>query len=253
MMFKKFKIQNSKFVTLLLITILLGCAKKQMVAPPTTGPEEAYKKAMVYYEEKKYDKAIDALQKFIFNFPGSVYAADAQFYLAESQYAKRNYSQAMLEYDFLLRNFTTQRQEEVEYKLALSHYRTAPPYYKDQAPTVQAQERLEAFIAKYPKSQFLAEAEKALRATKEKLAQKEYEAARLYLRYDELNSALVYINYLLTTYPAADYTAQAQFLLAQYYERKKEIAKAVELYEALVKTDSSIKVKAQERLAKLKE
>lgn len=241
-----------KFEIIMLFAILLTCAKKQVLAPPT-DPTEAYEKAMVLYQTEKYDKAIDALQKFIFNFPGSVYAGDAQFYLAEANFKRKNYNQAMLEYDFLLHNFTSTHLEEAEYKYALCHYLTSPPFYKDQAPTVRAQELLETFIAEHPESPFRSDGLKVLKEIKEKLAQKEYEAARLYLRYDELPSALVYINYLKATYPDAKWTTRALFLLAQYYERRRETAKAIELYEELIKSESSIKSKAQERLAKLKE
>jgi outer membrane protein assembly factor BamD len=236
-----------------LIALFFACAKKPLLAPASTEPDEVFKKARAYYEVKNYAKAIDAFQKFIFSFPGSFYAGDAQFYLAESYFSKKNYSQAMIEYDFLVRNFTSTHREEAEYKYALCQYLTAPPYYKDQTQTMRAQELLTEFIADHPQSQFLPDARKTLARVRDRLAQKEYETARLYLRYDELTAALVYINYLEQTYPDADHTAQVKFLLARYYEGKQETAKAVELYQELVKTESSVKVQAEERLSKLKQ
>lgn len=235
-------------LALFIVSVLAGAKKPSTPAVPVDA-EGAYRQAMAWYEAKNYGRAIDALQKFIFNHPGSFYAGDAQFYLAESHYHKRDYNQAMVEYDFLIRNFTTGYREEAEFKYARCQYLTAPPYYKDQTQTVRAQELLVAFLEAHPGSPNAELARQTLAAVRERLARKEYATVKLYLAYDEVSAALVYIEYLTQVYPEADYTAQARFLLAQHYEKKKEQERAVELYRTLATGGSSVAARARERLA----
>ena len=63
---------------------------------PSANPDDAprYQAAFNLLKDGKYDKAIDAFQKFLSDFPASSLADNAQYWLGEAYYVNRNYPDA---------------------------------------------------------------------------------------------------------------------------------------------------------------
>lgn len=237
---------------LLLFGLLCACSRP-IILPP--DPELAFSEAQRALDAGRYDEAAKRFQQLIFNFPGSRYTADAQFYLAESYLLKKDYQQALLEYDFFVKNFpSSAHYPEAYYKLGLTHLRSAPPYYKDQAQTQKARELLGEFLDRFPDSPLVPQAQAALKEADNRLARKEFEAARLYLRYGELNSALRYLDYLESRFPEAEWTWRLKFLVAEHYRRSGMEMKAREVYQEIAGANSApsrLKGQARDRLEEL--
>ncbi len=204
-----------------------GCPKRAQIAPPLQDAQQAIDQASGDLEAKRYRQAEDRFTFIIFNFPGSRQASDAQYYLAEAYFRSGNYTQAQDEFDFYLKSFPNGRfQEDATYKLALSYLKSAPGHVRDQARALKAREIVEEFLQAYPDSPLRGQAEQLRADVAERLALKEFDAARLYYISGEYKSALVYYDYVLETYPAAQWPGPERYQLAVCLLETADSAKA---------------------------
>jgi len=230
------------FLAVLLALFFTACPKRQELNRPESAAQ-CLAQALKYKEAKKYPQAEDAFTYCIFNFPGSNEAADAQFHLADCYFESKNYSQAQSEFDFYLKNFPNGRyDEEAKFKLALASLRSAPDPNRDQTFTIQARELFAEFLEEYPESRFRAQAEEALREIGQRLAHKEFEAARLYFKTGEHKSALIYYEFIKDNYPDINWSAAERYRLAVCYINTGQAEKARPLLKEIIATDASPKL-----------
>ncbi|MBM3315994.1 outer membrane protein assembly factor BamD [candidate division WOR-3 bacterium] len=202
----------------LLLLLLAACAKRQQTPPPASA-EAAVAEGLDAMRARRFSLAEDRLTFVIFNYPGSLAASDAQFYLAEAYYESGDYTRAQTEYDFYIQNFPSGRfQEDAAFKLALANLRSAPGHTRDQTRVLRARELLDDFVDAYPASPLLPRAESARAAIRGRLAQREFEAARLYFRAGEYGSALVYYEYIRQAFSDSLWQPADRERLAACYE-----------------------------------
>lgn len=219
----------------LLLLAAAGCPKRAQVKPVSQDAQEALDKAIASLEARQYRQAEDQFTFIIFNFPGSRQASDAQYYLADDYFRSRDYMQAQSEFDFYLKSFPNGRfQEEATYKLAVSYLRSAPSHARDQARALKAQETINRFLEDYPDSPLRSDAEKLLGDIAERLALREFDAARIYFTSGEYKSALVYYDYVQQTYPAERWSGMERYRFAVSLLETADTAKAREVLSALV-------------------
>jgi outer membrane protein assembly factor BamD len=237
-----------------LLFVAAGCPKRATVLPPPQDAEIALEQAVANLEAGKYRQAEDALTFIIFNFPGSRQASDAQYFLAESYFRAKDYVQAQTEFDFYIKSFPNGRfQEEATYKLAQSYLESAPGRVRDQARALQAREIVDGFIETWPDSPLRAQAEQLRAQVDERLALKEFDAARLYGLSGEYKSALVYYQYILDTYPQAAWEGADRLRLGICYAETGSPDKARTVFEGIVAGDYEPETKelAKARLSRL--
>jgi len=204
-----------KLAFIVLMLGATGCPKRAQMAPPPQDAQQAIDQATGDLEARRFRQAEDRFTFVIFNFPGSRQASDAQYYLAEAYFRSADYIQAQDEFDFYLKSFPNGRfQEDANYKLALSYLKSAPGHVRDQARALKAREIVEEFLDAYPDSPLRSQAEQLRADVDERLALKEFDAARLYYISGEYKSALVYYDYVLKTYPAARWPGLERYQLA---------------------------------------
>lgn len=204
-----------RLALVLLVLAVAGCPKRQQVAPAPRDAQLALDQAVGELEAKRHRQAADQLTFIIFNFPGSRQASDAQYYLAETYFRGQDYFQAQSEFEFYLKSFPNGRfQEEAAYKLAASYLKSAPSRVRDQTRALRAREAIDRFLEDYPESPFRADAEQLRLEVAERLALREFDAARLYYTSGEYKSALVYYQYVDDTYPAARWPGMERYRFA---------------------------------------
>ncbi len=220
---------------ILLALAAAGCPKRAQLPPVRQDAQQAIDDATANLEAKRYRQAEDQFTFIIFNFPGSRQASDAQYYLAETYFRSNDYFQAQNEFDFYLKSFPNGRfQEEATYKLAVSYLRSAPSHVRDQSRALKAQEIINQFLETYPDSPLRPEAEKLLGDIAERLALREFDAARIYYTSGEYKSALVYYNYVDGTYPAERWPSVERYRFAVSLLGTADTAKAREVLSSLV-------------------
>jgi tol-pal system protein YbgF len=67
-----------------------------------TEEREAYQKAFNLLRQLQYDPATDAFKNFIKKYPKGRYAHIAQYWLGEASYARRDFKQAIVDYQLLI-------------------------------------------------------------------------------------------------------------------------------------------------------
>ncbi len=109
------------------------------------------------------------------------------------------------------------------------------------------------FLDSYPGSEFRAEADSVLALIEQRLARREFDAARLYFRSGEYRSALVYYEYVLARYPQAGWTGQDRLQLGVAYAETGALDKARVVFEQIVagSYDKGIQQQARNRLARM--
>ena len=108
---------------------------------------------------------------------------------------------------------------------AYCYYLDSPIYSLDQDNTTKAIEALQYFITLYPKSDRVAEAGKLIQNLRDKLEQKSYENAKLYLTISDYQAAVISFNNTLRDYPDTRYAEEIEFLIikAQYLYAKNSL------------------------------
>jgi outer membrane protein assembly factor BamD len=242
-----------RLVFILLVLAAAGCPKRAQRPSVPQDAQQAIDQATASLEARRYSQAEGQFTFIIFNFPGSRQASDAQYYLAETYFRRKDYLQAQDEFDFYLKNFPNGRfQEEATYKLAVSYLRSAPSHVRDQARALKARETIDQFLETYPDSPLRPEAEQLLGEIGERLALREFDAARIYYTSGEFKSALVYYDYVNGTYPAEQWPDIERYRFAVSLLETADTTKAREVLSALVtgSCEPAVKKLAQTALAR---
>jgi outer membrane protein assembly factor BamD len=240
-------------VSCLLFIGLLSCAKKQTVEI-ITSPEQEFSRAMDLLIAKKYINAVEAFQNLVFNYPGSTYGADAQFYLAETYFRKKDYQSAIPEFEFFINSFPgNQHLEEAYYKYALSYFNLAPSVAKDQSMLAKTIEILTGLQEKFPETKYSAEITDLGKKVAERYAEKNYDIGKLYYDGGEYLSARTYLDNVILEYPETKWANWSKYLIGQICEKTDSIPQAINLYQSLVadSTDTELRNLAQDRLQQL--
>jgi outer membrane protein assembly factor BamD len=232
---------------LLVLLAVTGCPKRQQLARPGNAAD-ALEYALGLLEAKQYASAEEALTYVIFNFPGSRQASDAQYFLAESYYRRRDFEQSRTEYDFYLKSFPNGRyQEEATYKLGLSWFNSAPSGARDKSGLKAARETLRDFLALYPESELVPEVNDALDRIERRFTDEEFATARLYYKAGEYRAALVYLEYIAGRFDPARWDAADRLRYAVSLFETGRTDEAGEQLEALLVADSPDDIKRAAR------
>jgi outer membrane protein assembly factor BamD len=231
-------------IIILLLTVASACSNKRHIRTGDTL-EVAFEKANAFYERGRFTDAARSFETVLSIGRGSEIAQESQFLLAMSYYSNREFLISASEFRRYATNFPrSDRRVEAEFKEALSYFRLSPRYKLDQSDTYRAIELMQLFIGRYPGSDEAIEAAGYIDVMRNKLAQKEFEAAELYIRVEQYQAAAVYYGLTLDRFPETVWAERALARQIQAYilfaensieERQEErFRKALNSYETYV-------------------
>ncbi|MFQ5608501.1 MAG: outer membrane protein assembly factor BamD [Candidatus Zixiibacteriota bacterium] len=230
---------------LILATLALPGAVAVSLASCGGGPgerasdaEEQLRIARKLYDEKKYFRSAEEFQKVIYNFPGSNLVDTAQYYLSLSYMDDEQFELAAVEFDRLIKNYPRSPYAvESRYRIGYCFFRSAPRHYGlDQTELKRAMRLLEDFVLDFPESEFVPEARESLMYARNRLAQKDYKAAMVYVHMRAYASAELYFQRVLDEYGGTEFGRESLYEMAriQYkMERWDKAAQAANTYIAL--------------------
>ncbi len=117
----------------------------QQTASTSSGmsDEESYSEAFNLLKLGKHDLSVSKFRSFLVNHPSSQYADNAQYWLGEAFYAKRDFAAAVREYKLLLSEYPDSgKTSHAQLKLGYS--------YNEMGENDFAQGELEDLISRYP-------------------------------------------------------------------------------------------------------
>lgn len=212
------KAMQYKFLFILGISLIFSACKNDTLIKRGDSIDVAYNKALALYENEKYVDAADAFETVTRLARGTDYGQDAQYYLAESYFNSRQYLLAASEYDRYITYYPNDnRRPEMEFKAAMCYYHQSPRYKLDQTPTRTAIERFQLFNNRYPDSELVTESAERINELRNKLAQKQYDAARFYIRTERFSAGLIYLDLTVDQYPESEWAEKAMVLQVRTY------------------------------------
>jgi outer membrane protein assembly factor BamD len=221
--------KNNILLSLCILLVALACTSPPPVGMPDA--EDQFLLAQEKYDDRKFEEARLEFQKLIWNYPGSDYIDDAQYYLAECYRNQEDYPTAIVEYGRLLHNYSQSPfAPAAQYHLAQCYYEQSLPASLDQNFTEKAIQELQIFLEEYPQSELTSQAEDLLLRARTKLAKKGYDNARLYLKMDSYQAAIIYLQEILEAYGDTKWAVDAQYLLGECYRHLEKWQQALDAY-----------------------
>lgn len=194
------------FVTL----FLFACSSTEDTTNMT--PEERLAYAIRLYQDKDSEEAVKEFESLILQYPGSSIVDDAQYYLAMTRFQREEYILAAYQFSKLIKGMpSSEFLADAQYMLANCYYELSPDFPLDQQYTKKAIEEFQVFIDFFPLNEKAAEAETKIKELNEKLARKEYDTARIYVKLEYYNAAIKYYDNVLEVYHDTKYAPLALY------------------------------------------
>lgn len=220
---------NGAFPRVLSVALLLaltGCPKE---LPQDAPADELYRIGLERFERRDWTKAIEALQRFLFQDPGHQKADSAQYLIGESYFQQKQYLTAANEFLRLAQNRPAgPLADNARYRACEAYYELSPRPELDQEYTEEAIDQCHSVVLLYPQSPLAPEAAERRRELADKLARKYYMNAMYYYKRRAYDSALVYLKHLVATYPGSSVEPDALLTLYETYSRLGYVDEAEE-------------------------
>ncbi len=194
-----------------------------------------YEKALEYYDREDYFKALNLFDQVIPFYRGNQEAEDIAYKYGYAYYHQKEYIMASYYFDRFAKTYPrTERAEECMFMVPYCKYLDSPKYKLDQTNTQQAINDFQLFVNAYPTSSRVEECNQLIDELRIKLQKKEFEIAKLYLKMEKYEAAVVSFDNLLLDYPDTQYREDAMFYSIKsyyYYAHKSVRSKKIERYQ----------------------
>lgn len=226
---------SSIFFTL---TIFSGCASSDSAKKTHTQfCKEKFDKAEELYKKEKYGRVIDKLEEIMSYCAGTGYLEQTSFLLAETYFNLEEWIDARGEYGSFITNFPgSPFVETAEFKKAIASFNMEFRVSRDEANTTIAMKDFERYLSNHPDTPLRDSINYYYGLLVERMAEKEFQTARLYLRMDKPQAAVIYFKEFLETYQQSKRRKESLFLISQAYTDLDQFDAARE-YLALAKQE----------------
>jgi outer membrane protein assembly factor BamD len=198
---------------ILCATVFTGCKSKFEKLKASTDVTKKYQEAIRLYNNKDYAKALILFDDLVQRYRGRAEAEDLYYYYAYSNYKLKDYLSARYHFKTFAETYpTSSRAEECRFMAAYCFYQDSPIYSLDQENTYKAIEALQLFINLYPKSTRVAEASKLIQDLRDKLEEKSFANANLFLIIGDYQAAVISFRNSILDFPDTKYAEEMDFL-----------------------------------------
>lgn len=188
--------------------------------------EDKFAYAKKLYDNEDYQEAVNEFANIILQYPGNQVVDDAQFYLGQTRFKRKEYILAGYEYSKLIKNMPASTHvPEAQFMLADCYYELSPDFTLDQRYTKNAVKEFQSFIDFFPTNEKVPDAEVKIQELNDKLAHKEFNTAYIYEKLEDYKASLIYYNNVIDIYHDTKYAPMAMYNKIQvlvYRNRKAE-------------------------------
>lgn len=220
-----------------------SCSKYQQLLKSNDN-EKKYQKALLYYEDEEYNRALQLFDQIIPVYRGTEKAEKIQYRYAYAYYNQEDYILASYYFKKFTKNFpNSEHAKECAYMAAYCKYLDSPKYSLDQTNTFEAIDELQLFINRYPNSERVDKCNELIDELRSKLEKKYFNIAKLYLQMSDYKAAIFAFDNVIEDYPDTEYREEILYLKVkanfQYAEKSIEQKKeeryinTIEAYETL--------------------
>ncbi|RZJ70199.1 outer membrane protein assembly factor BamD [Flavobacterium sp.] len=253
-----------RFLILILASAFAVSCSEYQKALKSEDSGVKYAQAEKKYEQGKYSKAIRLFEQLAPNYKGKPQAEKMFYMFAQSYYKTEQYYLSGYQFETFAAGYPrSEKAEEAAYLSAKSYAKLSSRYSLDQTDTDKAVDKLQAFIDKYPDSEYLKEANETMKGLREKLEKKAYEIAYGYNKISDYKSAITAFDNFVADFPGTIYKEKALYYrLDSTYKlainsipakMEERLNQAKGAYSTLLKAypESAYRKDAEEMLAKI--
>jgi outer membrane protein assembly factor BamD len=236
-------------VALTLVTAApTGCATSDDATKPVTyslTAKQNFEKGLAELKDENWAEAQKYFQFVKQKYPFSKYAVLAELKLADTLFAKGEYTEAIDAYKTFTRLHPTHDQVEdgyVAFKIGQSYFKDMPDdifllppsYEKDQSAVTDALRELSDFGRKFSDSKYVKQADGLRRQVLQRLVDHEVYVARFYLNSDHPNAAALRLEGAVRRYPGSGREPELLYALGETYLQMDDPLRAKETFQRVV-------------------
>lgn len=208
-----------------MLTIILLCSCGSGESINYRDPESIFKAGIAALNDNDYFEAQKMFDIIRLQYGTTQYADDAQFYLAEMNFKKKDFVIAAFNYSMVLRNYpSSDYAKRALYNSALCYNELSPPPDRDQEYTRKAIQAFSEFQTVYPNDSLSIESSKNIILLRNKLGEREYNTALIYRKLFSWKAAIVYYDTVIEEFTDTEYYEPA-------YLGKIEVLKELRRYD----------------------
>jgi outer membrane protein assembly factor BamD len=207
--------------------MIISCASNKFSGNLTEQCVAEYKVAEEKFKAGKFWKARDELTEILQHCTGTGVMEDSHFLLAESHFRLKDWLEARAEYSSFVNFFPgSPYAETAAYRRAIASYNLSYKDSRDRTNTTYAIRDFNRFEAEFPSSVLMDSAYIYLDSLNNRVAENDFQIARLYSRMGEPGAAAIYLKALLNEYPKSPRGRDAIVLLINSYIKMNEFSAA---------------------------
>lgn len=181
--------------------------------------------AFYFYKRGAYEKAGFLFEELMRLSRGGNRGPEYLYHYAYSKYKQGLFIAASFYFDQFTQQYSNHAyMEECAFMKAYCFYQQADPYYLDQTYTNKAMEEFQVFVNLYPLSNKVTEANDLTQDLRERIALKEYEQAKLYLKIENYKAATEAFAVFMQQYPDSRYREESHFLKVESALKLAEVS-----------------------------
>jgi outer membrane protein assembly factor BamD len=215
------------------IAILSSCGNKKNFE--NASAYDVFVQAKAYFDDEDYLEAQKLFDMIKLQYPASQFADDAQFYLAETNFARGEYILAAFNFGTIRRVYpNSEFAKDALYKKAMCFYELSPSYDRDQEYTMQAINALTEFQIIYGTDSLTKVCNDYIDELREKLGRRDYSIAYMYQKIYYYEAALIYYDSVIENFADTKYYENAFFgkIDVLYLMRRyEECASVIDAYQ----------------------
>jgi outer membrane protein assembly factor BamD len=201
-----------------LAALLNACSSDRGKLSHTEFCKNKYDAAAELFKKQKYGRAQDKLEEILSLCAGTGYMEQSQFLLAESYFNLEEWIEARGEYGSFVLNFPgSPFIETAEFRKAISSFNIEFKVARDESNTTIAMRDFERYLSNYPDSPLRDSVNYYYGLLVERMAEKEFQTARLYYRMDKYQAAVIYLKEFLETYKVSKRRKDAFKIIVDSY------------------------------------
>ncbi len=237
--------RNTVYIVSLLL-VLSSCSDFQK-ALKSEDTATKFQLGTTLFEEGKWAKANRLFAQIVPEYRGKPQAEKLMYMYGMTFYSMEDYYLSAYQLERFESSYpNSEKVEEAGFLAAKSAYKISPIYSKEQKETIEAIEKLQLFINRYPESQYLSEANTMVKELDLKLERKAYEITRQYNIITDYSASIKSCENFILEFPGSVYREDIFFvrfdsaykLAINSVESKKQdrIKEAIAYYQAFKKS-----------------
>ena len=230
---------------LICISILLSSCGISNPFDDNIAYKTRFDDGLAFFEEEKYVKASQQFNIIVERASHTDLGDDALFFLAESYFLNKDYDLALVEFEKLVsRMGFSPYIEKSRWRICETLLLLSPNFYHDQDSSKKAISQIQEFLDDFPNSEYSKNADTLINELRTRLAEKNMETGKLYVKLKAYDSAIVSYKIVINEFYDTKFFNEANMeiirclALQKKSDEAKQFLTDLEVNEKSVVTDS---------------